>query len=92
MIDLSPNEKQGKLVSYEPGKRVSADRCKECHDTNINIVCDTNIRSCDPGTYYFYCYILYWIVSFVMLYLLFKWRKPMKKIAKSVFRKKVFKS
>jgi|TARA_E500000178_G_scaffold233521_1_gene229989 hypothetical protein len=90
MIDLSPYEKQGKLVSYEPGKRISVDRCKECQDTNINIICDNNIRSCDPGTYYFYCYILYWILSFVILYLLFKWEKPLKKIAKSVFRKKVF--
>ena len=88
MIDISPNEKRGKLVSYEPGERISVDHCKERQDTNVNIICDSNVPSCNPGAYYFYCYILYWILSFVIVYLLFKWRSPLKKAAKSVFRKK----
>tara|TARA_Y200000002_G_scaffold325255_1_gene287264 strand:- start:304 stop:1221 length:918 start_codon:yes stop_codon:yes gene_type:complete len=75
MIDLSPNEKKNKLVSYEPGSRINYNQCN-IKDTNVNIICDNNRNHCGPGYFYFYCYIIYWIISILIFYYI--WYKTKK--------------
>lgn len=75
MADLSPNEKKNKLISYESASRINYDKCK-IKENNINIICDYNIKHCGPGYYYFYCYIVYWLISLSIFY--FIWYKSKK--------------
>lgn len=84
LMDLSPSEKHNKLVSYESGPQVEVLNCKNSKETNMNIICDPHIKHVGPGYFYFYCYILYWIVSIIVIYIFYKY------IYKSISKVKQF--
>ena len=71
MADLSPNEKKNKLISYESAKRINYNECN-IKETNVNIICDKNMNNCGPGYFYFYCYIIYWIVTLLIFLFVIK--------------------
>ena len=71
LIDISPSDKKGRYVSYEPGRRVSFDDLVKEEDINVNIICDPTTPITDCSNYYLYFYTLYWIVSLVILYLIY---------------------
>jgi hypothetical protein len=71
LIDIPPSEKEGRYVSYEPGKRINFDNIAKQEDINVNIICDANISTTDCSNYYLYFYALYWIVSLAILYLIY---------------------
>ena len=87
--DLSSSEKKDKIISYEPGKNIDISKGKSCKETNINILCDPNIKHTSRVKYYFYCYLIYWIISSVLLYLLYKYNviKKLSKRKKSFFKR-----
>lgn len=74
MSDLSPFEKNNKLISYESGKRVNLIDSYKLKENNINVICNNNIRSCGPGYFYLYCYIFYWLIL-IIIYLLIIYKK-----------------
>ena len=68
-------EKTNKYVSYEPGKKVPISYF-DGHNTeeiNVNILCDEKIKSVSYGNFYLYFYILYWIISIAIIYLIKRW-------------------
>lgn len=72
MMDLEPWNKSGNYVTYEPSRRVYMDET-QYEDLNVNVMCDRNIYTAQPSSFYFYVYIVYWIVSFVAIYYFAKW-------------------
>jgi hypothetical protein len=77
MMDLAPYDKRDKYITYEPGRRVYMDETTY-EELNVNVVCDRNIETAQPSSFYLYVYILYWIVSFILIYLIVKWFKGTK--------------
>jgi hypothetical protein len=69
MIDIPPYEKNGKYVSYEPGRRMSFSDVSNTEDINVNIICDKAIPITDCSNYYLYLYLLYWIITLVLVYI-----------------------
>lgn len=90
--DLSPSEKKNKIISYEPGNNIDITKCTSCKKTNVNILCDPNIKHTSPGKYYFYCYLIYWVISSLVLYLLYKYKVTNKltRRKKSFFKQNKF--
>jgi hypothetical protein len=74
-MDITPWEKADKYISYEPGKKVpiSYFNGNNTEELNVNILCDENIKSVSYGNFYLYFYILYWIISIAIIYLIKKW-------------------
>jgi hypothetical protein len=72
LIDISPDEKTNKYVSYEPGRRVFFEDMDYEEDLNVNIICSNDAKSVLCGNYYLYFYLIYWILSFIFLYAIAK--------------------
>jgi hypothetical protein len=73
LMDISPWEKKNKYVSYEPGRRVNIeDVINKPEDINVNVLCNSKVKSVPYGNFYLYFYILYWIVSLIILYMIKK--------------------
>jgi len=87
MMDLAPWDKKDKYVTYEPSRCAHMD---ETHyeDLNINIQCDHSIQTSETSNFYLYAYVLYWIVSGILLYLLYRWLRPKQK---RISRKRLYK-
>lgn len=80
LMDISPYEKNGKYVSYESSRRRIFEELADNEDLNVNILCDKNANSIPYSNYYLYFYILYWIVSLIVIYLIGKfWYNSYKK-------------
>jgi hypothetical protein len=82
MMDIEPWNKQGNYITYEPGRRVYMEDLKH-EEINVNVMCDNNIQTIQPNRFYFYFYILYWIVSILVIYVIVKlWngKKPTKRV------------
>lgn len=91
-MDLPPWEKKNKYISYEPGKRVIIeDLANNNHieDLNVNILCDKNIYSRPYSNFYLYIYILYWIVTILIIYAIKKYLSTGNKYKKQKFIKKL---
>ncbi len=72
MMDINPFMKKDKYITYEPGRRVfMEDTVYE--ELNVNVMCDQNIKTVQPSSFYFYIYLLYWIVSIFIIYIVVKW-------------------
>lgn len=71
LMDISPWEKTNRYITYEPGKRVSYNDMKGDEELNVNIICDNSIDTREHGRLYFYLYILYWIVTTLIIYLIY---------------------
>ena len=79
-MDIDPAEKKNNYITYESSKRVIFNESNKPDDLNVNVICDTNVKSVSYSNYYLYFYIIYWIVSFILIYLIYKlWSKPGKK-------------
>lgn len=70
-MDLAPWEKTDKYISYEPGRRIHYNNIDTEEDININIICNKH-TSANPGSFYAYFYIVYWILSTVLIYFIYK--------------------
>lgn len=90
-MDISPYYKKDNYITYEPSKRVIYNDLNKKENLNINIICDENAKSVSCSNYYLYFYIIYWIVSIIIIYFIFKWWKSgynVKKITRNIRRKK----
>ena len=92
--DINPWEKNNKLITYEPGKRMNYESITGMDDINTNIICENRITT-EPGNFYIYMYLIYWILSFFILLYVGKWlmkkdytRKLFKYSSKFFIRKK----
>ena len=65
--DLAPWDKTNKLISYEPGKRINYELITGKDPINTNIICG-DLNSRDPSYFYLFFYIIYWIVSLILIY------------------------
>ena len=76
LMDIAPWDKKDKYVSYEPGRRVSiSDLLNQnaFEELNVNILCDESVKSVSYSNFYLYFYIVYWIASIALIYLIKKW-------------------
>jgi hypothetical protein len=88
MMDLEPWNKKDYYITYETTRRVYMDELKK-DELNINVICDRNAKTIQPSRFYLYCYIVYWIVSFIVLYLLVKlWNRKIAPNQKNKFQSK----
>jgi len=71
MMDIEPWNKRYHYITYEPGRRVYIDDVKH-EDLNVNVMCDKNIKTTQPNRFYLYVYLLYWIISIVLIYVVVK--------------------
>lgn len=87
LIDIPPYEKQDKFIVYEPTKRVNYEDIKEPMGTNVNVICDKNIKTRDPSN--FYLYLLIFIIALIILLVNYKYIKlnKIKKFFKNPFAK-----
>ena len=69
--DLSPLHKKDKLISYESDRRLNISKCN-LDETNINIICNDEIKSCNPGNFYFLCSLINPIISLLLFYYVYK--------------------
>jgi hypothetical protein len=76
--ERGPWEKTNRYITYEPGKRVSYNDMKGDEELNVNIICDKSIDTREHGRLYFYLYILYWIVTTLIIYLIYMKQKATK--------------
>ena len=90
MIDISPSEKKDKYVSYEPGRRIAYKDITDSEDINVNIICDPNIKTTNCSNYYLYFYILYWIVSLILIYAIYNYRSIVKSKTRTKPRTRTF--
>jgi len=75
MMDLPPWEKTNKYITYESGRRAILNELLESNvleDLNVNILCDNAVYSRSYSNFYLYGYIVYWILSIILLYILSK--------------------
>lgn len=72
LMDLDPWTKTNKYITYEPGKRKNYNELTNNEDLNINVLCDKNSITENPSNFYFYIYILYYIVSGIIIYYIVK--------------------
>jgi len=70
--DLAPWYKNNKLITYEPGKRMTYESITGMEPININIIC-ANSKTTQPGYFYILFYLIYWIVSLYAIYYIGKW-------------------
>ena len=70
-MDLAPWEKTDKYISYEPAHRIHYNDIDTEEDININIICNKH-TSAKPGSFYAYFYIVYWILSTILIYFIYK--------------------
>jgi len=91
--DLAPWDKSDKLITYEPGKRMTYESITGMDPINTNIICQ-NTKTTEPGYFYIFTYIIYWILSFYIFYYIGRWlykisyfRNILKKSSK-IFRKR----
>ncbi len=82
--DLAPWDKTDKLITYEPGKRMQYESTTGKDAINVNIICEKSITT-TPSYFYLIFYLIYWIVSLILLYYIGKW------IVKKGFFKSAFK-
>ena len=61
--DLAPWDKNDKLVTYEPGKRMNYESITGKDPINTNIIYE-NTKTTEPGYFYIFIYLIYWILSF----------------------------
>lgn len=87
----SPSKKDiGKIISYEPGKQCLFEDSEKLKETNINISCDKNIKYESPNLFFFNCYLIYWIVSLILIYLGAKHKDKIKKTILMFLKKNNF--
>lgn len=72
LIDISPYDKMDKYVSYEPGRRIHFEDIENDEDLNVNIICEGGANTMSCSNYYLYFYIIYWILSLILLYVIAK--------------------
>jgi len=53
MTDVTPFQKSGRILSYEPSKAMNFEDAGEAL-TNINIICDPDVCNLDSGRFYMY--------------------------------------
>jgi len=75
-MDIDPAQKKDHYITYEPTQRIHD--LNKTGDLNVNIICDTNVKTVSYSNYYLYFYIIYWIVSFILIYFIYKLWKPKK--------------
>lgn len=79
LMDLDPWTKDGKYISYEPVRRIDH---LDPEDINVNVCCDPTIQVIQPGNYYLYMYVIYWVVTCVLIYYGVQWWNGPKKVTK----------
>lgn len=72
LMDISPFEKKNKYVSYEPAKRILLEEITNKEDLNVNIICEKDCNAIPYSNFYLFFYILYWIVSLIIIYIIAK--------------------
>jgi len=65
LMDISPNEKKDRYVSYQSGRQKLFNDLSGNYDLNVSIICDTNVIYLQPGKYYLY--LFYFIVALIIL-------------------------
>lgn len=83
LMDLEPWFKHNKYITYEPGKRKHYEELTNNEEINLNILCDTNSITTYPSNFYFYIYVLYYIISGIIIYYIVK-RQLYKPFLKSI--------
>jgi len=78
MIDIEDRYKKGNCITYEPGRRVQMKDLNTYEELNVNIVCEPAIQTIKSSKYYMYLYILYWIVSSIIIYMIYNPKKVRK--------------
>jgi hypothetical protein len=90
LSDLSPAEKKGKYISYEPGKRKSLHELTDAEENNVNIVCDKNLKTVNSSNYYlqmFFLFLLVLVAAYVIYNgIIFNKSKPSKFSSKRSIR------
>jgi hypothetical protein len=75
LMDIEPWKKKDRYITYEPVRQICIEELvnnNSLEDLNINILCNKNVEQVPHSNYYLYFYILYWIVSLILLYILVK--------------------
>jgi hypothetical protein len=72
LMDISPFEKKNKYISYEPAKRILLEEITNKEDLNVNIICEKDSNSIPYSNFYLFFYIIYWIVSLILIYVITK--------------------
>ncbi len=75
MMDLAPWDKTNKYITYEASRRAYMDET-EYEDLNVNIICDRAVHTEQPSSFYFYVYVLYWIITCILIYYVVRWLRP----------------
>lgn len=76
LMDLDPWSKQGKYISYEPGKRILYEELKNYEDLNINVLCNKKNITTGTSNFYLFIYILYYIISGIIIYVIYYKKFP----------------
>lgn len=87
MINSPSKKDNGKILSYVPAKQYFFEDSKKIKETNVNIICDKNVKRKSPNLFYFNCYLIYWIISLVIIYIISKYRVKIKKRILSFLKK-----
>lgn len=72
LMDLEPWIKNNKYITYEPCKRKNYEELTNNEAINLNILCDKNNITKNPSNFYLYIYLLYYIVSGIIIYYIVK--------------------
>ena len=78
LADIPSSEKQGRYLSYEPGKNKRIELCSRSEPVNVNIVCDPEFQKLDPSTYYLKYAAIMMLVQGLGGYAVYRWN-PMKR-------------
>jgi len=82
LLDIPPNEKKNKYVSYESGKRLLYENVRPQEDLNINIICDKQATSITFSHYYLYMFIMFVLIVVTIFYVIRNQRLPRKSRSK----------
>jgi hypothetical protein len=89
LLDVAPSKKESRYISYEPVRHTNIEELQNnspYEDINVNIICNNHIEQVPTGYYYLYFYILYWIVSLIIIYIIAKMWYKLPSAVKRPFR------
>ena len=79
IMNLPSKKDNDKILSYQSGNQCIFEDSEKIKETNVNIVCNKDLNYKSPDLFYLNCYLIYWIVSLILIFLISRYKDKIKK-------------
>ena len=79
IMNLPSKKDNNKILSYQSGNQCIFEDSEKIKETNVNIVCNKDLNYKSPDLFYLNCYLIYWVVSLILIFLISRYKDKIKK-------------